>query len=88
MKCRRGDKEEALRISKELKDIEHPYFFGEHTYWRACIALLLGDHQNAVELLRESFAQGKEYGVFLHRDMDLEPFRNYKPFQELLRPKG
>ena len=78
MKCRRGDKEEALRISKELKDIERPYLFGEHTYWRACIALLL----------RESFAQGKEYGVFLHRDMDLEPLRNYKPFQELLRPKG
>jgi hypothetical protein len=86
--ARRGDREEALRISTELESIDRPYLFGSNTYWRARIASLLGDRERAVALLREAFAQGREYGVYLHRDMDLEPLRDYPPFQELLRPKG
>jgi serine/threonine protein kinase/tetratricopeptide (TPR) repeat protein len=86
--ARREDREEALRISTELKSIDRPYLFGNHTYRRACIASLLGQREQAVALLREAFAQGREYGVYLHRDMDLEPLRDYPPFQELLRPKG
>jgi tetratricopeptide (TPR) repeat protein len=86
--ARRGDREEAVRISTELKSIDRPYLFGNHTYWRACIASLLGEREQAVALLREAFAQGREYSVYLHRDMDLEPLRDYPPFQELLRPKG
>jgi serine/threonine-protein kinase len=86
--ARRGDKEEALRISEELKNIDRPFLFGSHTYWCACISSLLGQREQAVALLREAFAQGYRYGVHLHRDMDLEPLRDYPPFQELLRPKG
>ncbi len=86
--ARRGDREEALRIATELKSIDRPYLFGNHTYWRACIASLLGEQEQAVALLREAFAQGRDYGVYLHREMDLEPLRDYPPFQELLRPKG
>jgi tetratricopeptide (TPR) repeat protein len=85
--ARRGDREEALRIAIELKHIDRPYLFGNHTYWRACIASLLGEREDALALLREAFAQGLDYGVYLHRDMDLEPLRDYPPFQELLRPK-
>ncbi|UCE40659.1 MAG: hypothetical protein JSV17_14600, partial [Candidatus Aminicenantes bacterium] len=86
--ARRGDREEAYRISTELESIDRPYMFGNHTYWRALVASQLGDLEQAVELLREAFAQGRGYGVYLHRDMDLEPLREYPPFQELLRPKG
>jgi len=85
--ARRGDQEEALRISEELQHIKRPYLFGSHTYCRACIASLLGDRKQAVELLREAFAQGHAHGVYLHRDMDLEALRKYPPFQELLWPK-
>jgi serine/threonine protein kinase/tetratricopeptide (TPR) repeat protein len=86
--ARLGDREKALQISSELKALTKPYLFGNHTYWRACIASLLGEKEQAVALLRESFAQGKEYGIYLHRDMDLEPLHDYPPFQELLKPKG
>ncbi|MDH7512468.1 MAG: tetratricopeptide repeat protein [Clostridiales bacterium] len=86
--ARLGDREKALRISDELKALTKPYLFGDHAYWRACIASLLGDKEQAVALLRESFAQGGTYGVYLHRDMDLEPLRDYPPFQGLIKPKG
>jgi len=86
--ARKGDRVRALQISEELKRIKRPYLFGNHTYWRACIASLLGEREQAVALLRESFAQGNEYGVYLHNDLNLEPLRDYKPFKELLRPKG
>jgi serine/threonine protein kinase/tetratricopeptide (TPR) repeat protein len=90
--ARRGDKEEALRISEELKRIDRPYTFGAQTYWRARIAALLGMKEEAVELLRQSFAQGNYYldiqGVFIIQAADLGPLRDYAPFRELMKPKG
>jgi tetratricopeptide (TPR) repeat protein len=84
----RGDaREEALKISEELQQITRPYLFGYHTYCRACIASLLGEREQAVELLKEAFVQGYAHGVYLHRDIDLEALREYPPFQELLWPK-
>jgi len=86
--ARRGDRDEALRVSEELGKIDRPFLFGEHLYCQACIAALLGEKERAVALLRESFGQGASYGVDLHRDIDLEPLWDYPPFKELLRPKG
>jgi len=90
--ARRSDKEEALRISEELKRIDRPYTRGAQTYWRARIAALLGMKEEAVELLRQSFAQGNYYlsdqGVFIIHEADLDPLRDYAPFRELMKPKG
>ncbi|OGD18687.1 MAG: hypothetical protein A2W03_08835 [Candidatus Aminicenantes bacterium RBG_16_63_16] len=86
--ARRGDKEEALKISEELKEIDRPFTFGAQTYWRARIAALLGMKEEAVELLRQSFSQGKYYDVFIIQEADLDPLRDYAPFRELLNPKG
>jgi serine/threonine protein kinase/tetratricopeptide (TPR) repeat protein len=86
--ARLGDEEEALRISEELKNIDRPYLFGVHTYWRACIASPLGNNPKAVKLLTEAFNQGLGYGVYLHNNIGLEPLRDYPPFQELIKPKG
>ena len=84
--ARIGDKEEALRISSLLENIDRPYVFGSHTFRRACIASILGKQENAVRLLREALAQGWNYR-WLHPVMDFEPLRDYKPFQELMKPK-
>ncbi len=86
--ARKGNLNEARNISDELKKMSRPYLFGEHTYWCARIASLLGEKQRAVELLRESFAQGNVYGTYLHCVIDFEPIRDYPPFKELMRPKG
>jgi serine/threonine protein kinase len=72
----------------DKKSLERPYLFGEHLYWRACIAAHLGEKERAVALLKEAFSQGRTYGVNLHRDINLEPLWDYQPFKELLRPKG
>jgi predicted Zn-dependent protease len=86
--ARRGDRLGAERILRKLATIERPYLFGEPTYRRACIAALAGDRERAVSLLRDALAQGLSYGTRLHVDQDLEPLRDYPPFQELIRPKG
>jgi tetratricopeptide (TPR) repeat protein len=85
---REGDSEQAKRISADLENVDRPYSFGRNVYWRACIAALQGDQEQAVQLLRDAFAQGLAFNIRFHRDINLEPLRDYPPFQELLRPKG
>jgi tetratricopeptide (TPR) repeat protein len=85
--ARRGEREEALRIAKQLEEIKKPYLWGFPTYHRACIASLLGEKETAVRLLREAISQGTVYWR-LYEDMDLDPLRDYPPFKELIRPKG
>jgi len=98
--ARRGDTEEAERVSEWLRDLDAPYLFGRHTYWRARIAAQLGELGDAVRLLRAALAEGLRFSgehgniyvnapyLALHAEMDLEPLRDYEPFQELMRPKG
>ena len=85
--ARLGDRDEALRIADVLENDERPYLFGDHTYWRARIAALLGEKELAMRLLQEAFAQGARIDLY-HSDIDLEPLYDYHPFQELIKPKG
>ncbi len=86
--ARQGDREKALKASEWLKNLKQPYLFGKHTYYRACIAAILGEKEQAVTLLKESFLQGFGYSIDLHRDFDFESLWDYPPFKELLKPKG
>jgi tetratricopeptide (TPR) repeat protein len=85
--ARRADREEELRIAKQLEEMKKPYLWGLPAYIRACIASLLGEKETAVRLLREAISQGTWY-YGLYEDMDLDPLRDYPPFKELIRPKG
>jgi serine/threonine protein kinase/tetratricopeptide (TPR) repeat protein len=85
--ARRGDKEEALRMSKQLEDMKKPYRFGKDACNRACIASVLGEKDVAVRLLQEAISQGY-YFDSLYIDIDLELLRDYPPFKELMKPKG
>ncbi len=86
--ARLGDRLVALEISDWLKDLKTPYPNGDNTYYRACIASILGDKDQAIALLKESFLQGKAHDMSLHRDFDFESLWDYPPFLELLKPKG
>ncbi len=86
--ARQGNRAEAERISAMLEALERPYLFGEHTYWRARIAALLGEREEAFALLRAAYAQGYKWWLPMHNEPDLESLRDYSPFRELLRPKG
>lgn len=87
--ARRGDRREAQRISAALAAVDRPYLFGTQMFWRARIASLLGQREQAVLLLRDALAQGYPDGYpALHADIDLAPLRTYPPFVQLLRPRG
>lgn len=86
--ARLGDRTEALRISEKLKAVDRPFLFGSPPYFRACIASILGERDQAISLLRESFAQGLRFDVSIHRNMDFEPLWDYAPFKELIKPKS
>jgi tetratricopeptide (TPR) repeat protein len=86
--ARQGDRAEAQRIAAWLEALDRPYMLGENTYWRARIAALLGDHEEAVVLLRAAYAEGRRWWLDLHYEPDLDALRELPSFRELLRPKG
>ncbi len=86
--ARQGDREKALKVSEWLKNLKQPHLGSHHTYYRACIAAILGDKDQAVTLLKENFLKGFGYSTDFHSDFDFESLWDYPPFQELLKPKG
>jgi tetratricopeptide (TPR) repeat protein len=85
--ARRGDREEALRLSSGLAQLASRFDFGREPYWQACVASLLGEPERAMVLLREAYAAGRLVTLALHRDVDLEPLWDYQAFREFVRPK-
>ena len=85
---RLGDERKAREIFDTLRHLERPYLEGKLTYWSACISALLGEREQAVALLKEAWDQGLPHPDIKWRDMDLEPLRDYPPFQEMIKPKG
>ncbi|MFZ2053942.1 MAG: serine/threonine-protein kinase [Candidatus Aminicenantales bacterium] len=82
-----GNKEEALKISKQLEDDKRPYLYGNPTYWRARIAAILGDKEGAVNLIRQATKEGFSYDS-LHPTEDFESLADYPPYIQLMKPKG
>jgi hypothetical protein len=85
--ARQNDPARARGLVRRLAAIAPRYNFGIPTVWRARIAAALGQRDSAVALLRQAFAEGREYDLWLHRDQDLAPLRDYPPFLELTRPR-
>jgi tetratricopeptide (TPR) repeat protein len=90
--ARQGNVERAQAISEQLA--ERP---GGQPLGRAHIAALLGEREEAVRLLREALRHdgprgiNSDWGTFMlrrHQDTDLEPLRDYPPFELFLRPRG
>jgi tetratricopeptide (TPR) repeat protein len=88
LSARRGDTAEASRVSQVLEGAAGPFDGGNTTYWRACIAALLGEKGRAVDLLRQAHQEGRYLGIGMMIDMDLESLRDYPQFQEFIRPRG
>jgi serine/threonine-protein kinase len=89
--ARRGDNDEAFKISNELRHLNKPRLFGINKYFCARIASILGEHQQAIDLFRDAITEGhpshSEHAINLHREMDFEPLRDYPEFQSFLQPK-
>jgi DNA-binding SARP family transcriptional activator/TolB-like protein len=86
--ARQGEQAEASRISAMLAAPAQPHSRGTDTLWRARIAAQLGQHDQAVRLLREALSQGVGHGMWLHTDPDFAALRDDRAFKELVRPGG
>jgi tetratricopeptide (TPR) repeat protein len=85
--ARTGDRAAALRASDELAKRSTDYHQREFSYWRAHIMAQLGDTAQAIQLLRDAFAQGIS-PTTAHADMLLEPLHGNPDYEALVRPKG
>jgi hypothetical protein len=77
-----------MEADRWLAETDQPYLHGSNTRWRAAIAAALGDRAGAVRLLQQAIDEGVVHDIWQHRDSQWESLRDYRPWQELLRPKG
>jgi tetratricopeptide (TPR) repeat protein/TolB-like protein len=86
--ARRGERARATGISNGLADLPQREHRGRNTYWRARIAALLGDRDDAVRLLRQAFSEGTEVWNTLHVEPDFDGLRDFPAFRAFARPRG
>ena len=55
---------------------------------QAQAAAHLGDKAGAVRFLREAYRLGLPHGSYVFTRWDLTPLEGYKPFEDLMHPKG
>jgi serine/threonine protein kinase/tetratricopeptide (TPR) repeat protein len=84
---RLGNMEESERTSVTLKTLPWSYPRGYHTFYRARIAAVMGEKEEAVRLLREAFSQGYPFSN-LYNVIDFELLKDYLPYVEFMNPKG
>lgn len=78
----------ARRIEEELRRPVLPHDRAQASYIRACIAAILGERRQAVDLLREAFTLGLHHGIHIHNNPDLESLTGDASFLDLVRPAG
>ena len=82
-----GRREEALRISDQLGQMERSALRGDRIAWQAGIAAALGDRDEAVRLAQSAFDNGWAYALALHREPSFESLRGYPPWEALVAPR-
>jgi len=86
--ARLGDQTLASAMAARLKDMDRPQPIPgqESIVFRARIAALLGQREEAMRLLTDAY--GAAGTTELHVDNDFEGMKTFPPFQEFIRPKG
>ena len=82
-----GEKEAALEVIEELKNVDDPVPSGRYTYALARIYAQLGEKEKALEFMKKAMAEGfnNEYGEFRYgEDVDFLPLKGYKPFESFI----
>jgi hypothetical protein len=79
-----GRRQEAEKIIATLASDRRPYQFGVPQLAQARIATALGDNTAAIAYLTQSFAAGRQFDLWIHRDSDFDPLRPLQQFQKLV----
>jgi len=83
-----GDTAQARAMDERLASSYDPGSPSRAVEYRAWIAVALREYDRAVQLLRQLPPLNGYRMLYLHRDLELEPLREYPAFQDLMRPKG
>lgn len=90
-----GRKDEARELERKLEQWEPRNARGLPAYWRARLAVRMGDKEKAVNLLRQAVAGGLWFGGFQSPSFNygrVEPefasLVGFEPYDQLLKPKG
>ncbi len=90
--ARLGDVERARAITLELAErFEGSPRASKVLLSRARIAAVLGERDEAVQLLRDGFRMANYKGPYVeivHRTRDFESLHDYLPYQQFLKPRG
>jgi serine/threonine protein kinase/tetratricopeptide (TPR) repeat protein len=87
--AQRGDLAEVRRIEEWLGGDRPPWGWG--SFFRACIAAELERKDEAVARLRQAYSEGMQRNPGaprIHRYPCFDSLQDYRPFQELIRPRG
>ncbi|MFC1628865.1 protein kinase [Gemmatimonadota bacterium] len=87
--ARKGDREEALRCIDNIRErhASLPYDLGQSEYMQATVFCLLGDHDRAINLLKEAHNKGLTYSSTMRFHIDLSTMAGFPPWEEFIRPK-
>ncbi|MEO7362692.1 MAG: hypothetical protein ABI120_20340, partial [Gemmatimonadaceae bacterium] len=82
-----GNTMRARQVADSLGKLKQPYLLGTNTYWRGAILAALGDRETAIQLLRQSVAEGRTMDRW-HNAPELDALRGYPGFNQLLKPNN
>jgi hypothetical protein len=82
----RGDRARARAVADSLGGLHRRWLYGEHTYWRAAIMGAIGERDQAVELLKQAYREGRRMQSW-HYDGALSALHGYPAFDALVRPR-
>jgi tetratricopeptide (TPR) repeat protein len=85
--ARVGKNVEAASILSALDGDRRPYLFGRVALAEARIATALGHTDEALAYLKRSFAEGRQFDLWVHRDADFDALRPVPQFQALVALK-
>jgi len=83
-----GDTAQARELLDRLSRIPDPDALARAAQYRAWIAVALGEYEQAVRFLGQLPPLNGYRGLYLHRDINLEPLRGYPAFDAFMRSKG
>ena len=85
--ARLGDRVGADRVAAELAALHRPFLRGTNTRWRAAIAALLGERQQATQLVAAAIAEGDSGFFTSDADPRFELIRADPQYLQLVGPR-
>jgi len=86
--ARAGDTVSARQIAAAIQALPRAYDMGIASQNEARVRIALGQRDSALAALRRSAAEGHEFDIWVHRDIDFAPLRRDTTFQNAVRPRA